>query len=357
MPENQPPSGPARPGPTIGFVQHVALQLRAAAGLAAVREAAARADLADPLRAEADAVIDLLQEAAFVEAAAEASGDIDFGFHAGLSLSIGTSLPGYISEHSRTVRDALVDAARLLPQIRPGMDFTLEELGNVATLQLRLSDARLKDFPRHREAVFAAVTGQIRSFTARPFHPDLLRFRHERAPADKAVRARLGCDIVFGAGTTEMLMGLQALDRPIRGRDDGLRALLVSHGELLETLAGEHGTSFAERVELYIQKSLAEKAPSVEACARDLGVSRRTLARRLAESETSFADILAHVRLRLAAAELRATSRPVGEIGLRMGYATASAFSTAFRKASGMTPKAYRAGLSAGPAEHLGPAG
>ncbi|WP_269101724.1 AraC family transcriptional regulator [Mangrovicoccus ximenensis] len=318
-----------------------------AKGPEAVGAAARRADLSDPLRLEAGTVIDLLQEAAFVEAAAEITGDIDFGFLAGLALSIGTSLPGYISEHSRTLRDALKDAAQVLPQVRPGMDFALEELGNVATLQLRLSDPRLQEFPRHREAVFAGVIGQIRSFTARPFHPELLRFRHERVPPGREARAGLGCDVAFGVAATEMLMGLPVLDRPIRGRNDGLRALLVSHGELLEAQGRAHEASFAERVELFVQQALASEVPALDKVARELGVSRRTLSRRLAEEETSFADILAHVRLRLAAAELRATSRPVGEIGLRLGYATASAFSTAFRKASGMTPRAYRSGLTA----------
>ncbi|MCC1492040.1 AraC family transcriptional regulator [Cognatishimia sp. F0-27] len=330
-------------GPTIGLVQHVATFLENISHRNTVREVADSLGVPDPYEAMADARISVLQEAAFVEQACLVSGDIDLGFVAGLALDHGTSLPGYISEHARTLRDALTDAARFLPLVRPGMDFSLEEPGNAAALTMSLSDPGLYAYPRHVECVYAGVIGQIRAFTGRPFYPEELSFVHDRIPVRDEVRSALGCLIRFGAEGTEMLMDSRTPDRSILGRDDALKALLVDHGELLESHSQRRGLNMVERVELFIQHSLPERVPKADAVADALGVSRRSMSRKLAEVETSFGDILARVRLKIAARELQETDHPIGEIAYRLGYTSQASFSTAFKAATGKAPRDYRA--------------
>lgn len=327
----------------MGLIRHFALQLRERSGAATVRALANEVGIPDPLQEESDFPVTPIQEAAFLQGAADAAGDIDFGFVAGAALSVSPALPSYIAEHSKTLGDGIVDAIRFMPLLRPGMKIVLETPGNVAAVRLTLSDPALLAFPRQQEAFYAGMIGQIRSFTARPFNPEALSFRHDRVPLGQAARKALGCAVEFGAEQNEMLIGLPVLDRPIRGRDDGLRALLVAHGELLESSAEDLGLGFAERVELFVQRSLpADIMPDAEAAARELGVSRRTLSRKLAVSGTSFADILSKVRLKVAARELLETDRQVGEIAWRLGYNNQANFSTAFRRLTGLTPSEFR---------------
>ena len=164
----------------MGLLQHVALMLQQRTDAATVGHVADKTGTPHPFRTDADTRISIHQEAAFVEAACVAADDIDFGIAAGLALDHGTSLPGYISEHSKTLRHALQDAARLLPLVRPGMDFAVAEPGNAASLRLTLSDPALYQYPRHVECVYAGVIGQIRAFTMRPFFPEQLSFQHDR---------------------------------------------------------------------------------------------------------------------------------------------------------------------------------
>ena len=329
-------------GPTIGLVRHFALQLRTRTNRTVVDEVIAAVDMPDPLTADTDTRIPLVNEAAFIEAACAACGDIDFAFTEGVKLSFATSLPAYISEHSKTLRDALVDATRFLPLVRPGLPFVLQESGNVGVLSSTIEDPVLLQYPRHIEAIYAGVIGQVRAFTARPFHPETLSFRHIRREASREATAALGVSVAFGAEQDEMLISTNALDRPIARHDDALRGLLVHHGELLNADAERHGLSFAERVELAIQHALPGSLPKADDIARDLGVSRRTLSRRLAETGTSVGDILSRVRIQVASHQLRDSDTQIAEIAWTLGYANQSAFSTAFRRAVGLSPREFR---------------
>lgn len=73
--------------------------------------------------------------------------------------------------------------------------------------------------------------------------------------------------------------------------------------------------------------------------ARELAVSTRTLRRRLAESGTSFQELLDEVREVLAQELL--TTLAVEDVALRLGYAEASSFIHAFKRWKGVTPAAY----------------
>jgi AraC-like DNA-binding protein len=76
--------------------------------------------------------------------------------------------------------------------------------------------------------------------------------------------------------------------------------------------------------------------------ARRLGVSARTLQRRLGEQGTSFAAIVDEVRRDLARREVALGKRSFGEIAFLLGFSQASAFDRAFRRWTGSTPSAYR---------------
>jgi AraC-like DNA-binding protein len=81
---------------------------------------------------------------------------------------------------------------------------------------------------------------------------------------------------------------------------------------------------------------------SLEAVARHLGTSPRTLQRRLNQHGISFWALLEHSRFEIAAALLRETDLQVQEISARLGYRTPSGFARAFTNWSGASPTAFR---------------
>ena len=131
------------------------------------------------------------------------------------------------------------------------------------------------------------------------------------------------------------------LERPIAdatGSDtSGLDALLHSQG----------GVRRRRRVSDWIELMLREAEgvqPSLAQLADLLDVSERTLSRQLAAEGCNLRELGVAIRHQRACAMLRETVQPVEQIGARLGYGSAAAFSTAFRRGAGRSPRAYRAG-------------
>lgn len=83
--------------------------------------------------------------------------------------------------------------------------------------------------------------------------------------------------------------------------------------------------------------------PDREQLADLLGISARTLARRLRAAGTSYAELLRRVQTERARNYLRHTSTPIAEIAERMGYSDPAAFTRAFQGWTGTTPTRWRA--------------
>ncbi|MDJ0859934.1 MAG: helix-turn-helix domain-containing protein, partial [Dinoroseobacter sp.] len=226
--------------------------------------------------------------------------------------------------------------------VRPGLDFTLREGGNIARLVLEVRDPALLNYPRFFELMLSGVTAQMRSFTGRAVYPEGISFTHNRVPVGQKQRARLGCSVEFGAPGFEMLLSHGILDAPIKSRDDILREFLISEGERAIAQKAVPQLSTAETVELLLESGFPDHIPSLAETAKEMGLSQRSLSRRLQENETSFKEILGHVRLRIASRELSDTNQSIAEIAHRLGYASQSAFATAFRRETGVSPRAFR---------------
>jgi AraC-like DNA-binding protein len=81
---------------------------------------------------------------------------------------------------------------------------------------------------------------------------------------------------------------------------------------------------------------------SPDAVAEALGMSERSLRRKLLDAHSAFSDLLHEARMALALDHLRHTQRPIGEIARRLGYSEESAFARAFKRTFGQTPRSAR---------------
>ncbi|HTU61531.1 MAG TPA: helix-turn-helix transcriptional regulator, partial [Polyangiales bacterium] len=76
--------------------------------------------------------------------------------------------------------------------------------------------------------------------------------------------------------------------------------------------------------------------------ARRLGVSVRTLARRLGECGKTYRELLNEARMRIALRDLAQTLRPIDHIALQLGFSSSQSFHRAFRRWTGDTAASYR---------------
>ena len=98
------------------------------------------------------------------------------------------------------------------------------------------------------------------------------------------------------------------------------------------------------RSERAIIDKLEHGSCSLEEVAQALGVSVRTLQRRLNLCGCGFADLLEAARRSHAEALLRQSELPLVEVALTLGYSEQAAFNRAFKRWTNSTPGAYRSG-------------
>jgi len=128
---------------------------------------------------------------------------------------------------------------------------------------------------------------------------------------------------------------------PMSASDPLLQSVLKDHAEQLLRGLPNLQDPLAD-----VQQVLLEAMPrgrvDLEHVAKQLGVSARTLQRRLADTGTRWSELLEEARRQLSARLLVDPSLSVDDVAVLLGYAEASAFHRAFRRWTGQTPGAFR---------------
>jgi AraC-like DNA-binding protein len=101
--------------------------------------------------------------------------------------------------------------------------------------------------------------------------------------------------------------------------------------------------SFRRGVEAVVEPLLAEGEANIDRVAREMGLSRQTLYRRLKAEDVTFEQLLDELRHRLALKLVRDQQMPVKQASWRLGFSDPAAFSRAFKRWTGSAPSAARA--------------
>jgi AraC-like DNA-binding protein len=175
-----------------------------------------------------------------------------------------------------------------------------------------------------------------------------LRPRHERvsfafaAPSYRAEYARLfEPDLSFGQPFSGITFHREVLDAPAPHKDvDVHRALLaVAERRLLRIT---QRTPYALRVREALVREASPQRADMDSVARSLGLSARSLRRRLANEDKSYGEVANEARAIVAKHLLRDKRKTIQETAYEMGFSDTSTFHRAFKSWTGMTPRAYR---------------
>jgi AraC-like DNA-binding protein len=123
-----------------------------------------------------------------------------------------------------------------------------------------------------------------------------------------------------------------------------LYTLLQTHADQeLTRLA--NGVTMARRVEQVLATNDPCELPTMEAIARRLDVSARTLARKLQAEGVAYAKLVENRRSSEAKCLIARGRLSIQEVANRLGFADTPAFHKAFRRWTGLTPKQYAASV------------
>jgi AraC-like DNA-binding protein len=325
------------------------LELIAALGGSPERVLAAAGVTAADL-ADLDRPIEMETEIRLVDAAAHQMGDDYFGLHAGSLLDFQVlGVLTYAVLNAPTVGTGLRNFERYArlhfrgPRISVGIDGHEAQLSFVVDVP--------DGVPRRQHAEGSAVIGLriMRCLIGPDWRPRRVLFAHDR-PRDTSEHERsLGAPLRFRQPVHfGLVFDAADLERPVPGADRRLLPIIERHlDELLAT--PDPDDAWLGKVRSAIATSVCDGHPGIPTVARRLGLSVRTLQRRLGEQGAVFKSLIEDVRRELALRYLADGRTRLTDVAFLVGYSELSAFGRAFKRWTGSTPLAVRQNLTAPP--------
>jgi len=253
---------------------------------------------------------------------------VEYSFRTSATLSEGLDR---LAHYGRLINDRL---AVHVVRTGPGVRFILGE-----------ADAKPLH-PQRAEFSVALALRLARDSTAVHLVPVEVLFAHA-SPADATEHHDFfRSPIHFSSGVDGMVLSDADGARRLHAADAALgliiRKRLDQALEKLDKVDRDTDASTAARVRRLLIDGMGKEKQSVQTIGREMGLSARTLGRRLVEEHTSFREIQDQVRHHLAVALLSDASVSIAEVAFFLGYAEPAPFHRSFKRWTGTTPQAHR---------------
>jgi AraC-like DNA-binding protein len=277
-----------------------------------------------------------------LDLAAEALGDELLGFRLAQGFDLREiGLLYYVMASSELLGDALQRCAHYCMINNEGVRI-LYRTGDHAAVEFKYVGV-----PRHtdRHEIEFFVTTLVRichQLTARKLRPERVMLSHVSIGSASDFRSHFGCGVTFGGPRDEIIFPKAIGEMPLRGADPFLNKLLLKYCDEARSARATEPSALRSRVENAIAPLLPHRKIHASEISQGLGLSRRTLDRRLAAEGLTFAGIVQELRCDLAKRYLRETGLPVSRIAWLLGYEEVSSFTHAFKRWTGKAPKEAR---------------
>lgn len=277
-----------------------------------------------------------------VEAALDRTGEPALGLFLGERVGIGAfGIVGHQVAVARTLREAagaLIRHERLLGE---GFHARLQEEGDRAWFELELPNMKPRAARFHAELLLTALARVVKAHGSRDMGVRRILFEHAAPTYEhEYIRLFLGAER-FGQPFTGLEIDRSLLDRESMHQDVELFEILEAEARR-RAHRSARGLTHAERLRQYLVGHMNER-PDMEAAARHLGMSSRSLRRRLSEEGASWNQITDEALGVLAKQMLDDPTSSVKETAYALGFSDPTSLYRAFKRWTGKTPKQYRA--------------
>jgi AraC-like DNA-binding protein len=190
------------------------------------------------------------------------------------------------------------------------------------------------------EMTIAIFVGRFRGDAVTAFRPSAIRLARPLPRAPTRHAALLGAPVTFGCSTAGLEIPLSSWKAPMRRADPALQETLRQLASRLELGAQADDLTLALRARL--RTLLPAGQADAASVARTMGLSERTLGRRLQERGTTWRGVLDAFREAEAERLLASGRIPFSDVAFRLGFSDQTAWNRAFRRWKGMSPTEWR---------------
>jgi AraC-like DNA-binding protein len=289
-----------------------------------------------------------------LELAADALRDDLLGFHLARDYDLRElGLLYYVLASSEILNEALDRVARYSGIVNEGVSLKFRATREAVIAMNYVGVERQSD-RHHIEFWLVSLVRLCRQFANRRLLPSRIRVIHHRNRPPAELRSFLGCGIEFTSDMDEIVFPATIKLMPIHSSDPYLNELLTKYCEEALGRQGAERSTLRSSVENAMAPLLPHgKARAVEV-ARRIGMSHRSLARKLSSEGLTFSEISNELKVKLAKHYLRDGDLPISEIAWLLGYREVSAFSHACKRWTGMNPRQLRERGEPVPADRTG---
>ncbi len=297
------------------------------------------------LRTDRDISIDTKHQIQFINMAASELKDELLGFHLAREMDAREKGPFYyLLSTAEKLSVALDHAIRYTSVLHEALRVSRGK--SPSTIEFEYRGVK-RYLDRHQMEFWITYALRMsRILTGRDLIPVQVSFIHQRGQEALEMERYFGCSIEFGAPKDRIAFDPQEADLPVVTADPFLNRFLVEYFEnaAAHRMAGR--VPLRIRVENTIMPRLPNGTASIGNVASDLGMSARTLSRRLAEEGLAYSAILEELRSNLANQYLHDSDLLISEIAWRLGYTEVSSFVHAFQRWTGRSPTHVRRQIS-----------
>ncbi|MFY0593547.1 AraC family transcriptional regulator ligand-binding domain-containing protein [Roseivirga sp.] len=219
--------------------------------------------------------------------------------------------------------------------------FKVEKAGDQSTIFL-YRDAYRRGLELSNEATISATIVVLEAMTETDIRPTQVTFKHDPPHDLSSYNQAFQCPILFNQPQNSISYKTVDLEKRTAKADKNINQFLVERVEE-ETKGLElNATKIARDVETLIRDALPSGIPGIVQVSEQMGMSNRTLTRRLGENGVTFRDLIKNSQEEIAKDLLSNTKMSIAEIAYQTGFSEQSAFNRAFKRWTGSAPLEFR---------------
>ncbi|MEL7123655.1 MAG: AraC family transcriptional regulator ligand-binding domain-containing protein [Bacteroidota bacterium] len=219
--------------------------------------------------------------------------------------------------------------------------FKVENEGEFSKIHL-FREPHRRGVELSNEATFSATVVVLQAMTETKIAPVSVSFKHNEPKDLKSYHEAFHCPVLFNQPAYFMVYKTVDLETRTAKADISINKFLLERVEEEKKGIEVSAIKVAADVESLIIDALPSGIPSIIQIGKHMGMSSRTLTRRLSDNGISFRELVKQTQEKISKDLLKNTSSTIGEIAFQTGFSEQSAFSRAFKRWTGESPLDYR---------------
>lgn len=254
-------------------------------------------------------------------------------------LSRGTL--GRVVMGSKTLGGGLQWLCRFYPLIQDATHVKLDITSDLARISYKILDPNI--WPREQDALYtlSIFSNFLKTASVDIFSHARIYLEANKTSENSDLSKTLHAPIIYGANANEITFPAKYLSKPLAKNPPVTSEELSQLTKLYSDK--NRNMKISERAKYVIYSAILETHVSQDLVAKELGLSPRTLRRKLSEESLSYQHLLDDCRMEIASRELTTSHNiSLSQMALRLGYSDHSTFSRAFFRWFGISPRTYR---------------